>query len=80
MTRAAWAGAVASRDRTEQEATTTDNATFQYRLDAIRNEHATKAVAVIAKCAPIKERLQDFTAERKRIERATAALIQKKQK
>ena len=79
-TRAAWAGAVASRARAEQEARTTDNATFQYRLDAIRKEHATKAAAAIARCAPIKERLQDFTAERKRIERATATLGQEKQK
>ncbi len=80
MTRAAWAGAVASRARAEQEATTADNATFQYRLDAIRKEHATKAAAALAKCAPIKERLQDFTVERKRIERVTATLSQEKQK
>jgi hypothetical protein len=79
-TRAAWAGALASRDRAEQEATTTDNATFQYRLDAIRKEHAARAAAAIARCAPIKERLQDFTAERKRIEHATATLSQEKQK
>jgi hypothetical protein len=72
--------AVASRGRGEQEVTTADNATFQYCLDAIRNEHATKAAAAIAKCGPIKERLQDFTAERKRIERATATLGQEKQK
>ena len=56
------------------------NATFQYRLDVFRKEHAAKAAAAIAKCAPIKERLQDFTAERKRIERATATLSQEKQK
>ena len=61
-------------------ATTTDNATFQYRLDAIRKEHTAKAMAAIARCAPIKERLQDFTAERKRIERATATLSQDKKK
>lgn len=79
-TRAAWASAVAARDRAEQTATTADNATFQYRLDAIRKEHAAKAAAAIAKCTPIKERLQDFTAERKRIERATATLSQEKQK
>jgi hypothetical protein len=79
-TRAAWAGAVASRDRAEQEATTADNATFQYRIDAIRKEHAARAAAAIARCAPIKERLQDFTAERKRIERGTATLSQEKQK
>jgi hypothetical protein len=80
MTRAAWAGAVASRDRPQQEATTADNATFQYRLDAIRKEHAAKAAAAIARCAPIKERLQDFTVERKRIERGTATLSREKQK
>jgi hypothetical protein len=68
------------RDRAEQEATTTDNATFRYCLDAIRTEHATKAAAAIAKCAPIKERLQDFTAEHKRIERATETLSQEMQK
>ena len=78
-TRAAW-GAVASRDRAEQAATTTDNATFQYRLEAIRKEHAAKAAAAIARCKPIKDRLQDFTVEQKRIERATAALSQEKQK
>lgn len=79
-TRAAWERAVASRDRAEQAATTADNFTFQHRLDAIRKEHAAKAAAAIAKCAPLKERLQDFTAERKRIERATATLSQVKQK
>ncbi len=79
-TRAAWAGAVAARDRAEQAAITTDNFTFQHRLDAIRKEHTAKAAAAIAKCAPIKGRLQDFTAERKRIERATATLSQEKQK
>ncbi len=51
-----------------------------YFLDVIRKEHAAKAAAAIAKCEPIKKQLQDFMAERKRIERATAALIQKKQK
>ena len=79
-TREAWAGFVASRDRAEQAATTADHVTFQHRLDAIRKEHAAKAAAAIAKCAPIKERLQDFTAEHKRIEHATTTLSQEKQK
>lgn len=79
-TRDAWAGAVASRDRAAQAATIADHATFQYRLDVFRKEHAAKAAAAIAKCAPIKERLQDFTAERKRIEHATTTLSQEKQK
>ena len=80
ITRAAWAGAVASRDRAEQAATTTDSFTLQYRLEAIRNEHATKAVAAIAKSGPINARLEQFTKERKRIERAMAKLNQDMQK
>lgn len=79
-TKTAWDGAVAARDRAEHVAKEADHTTFFSRLDVIRKEHATKSDAAIAKCAPARDRLKDFEHERERIERATEALSQPKQR
>jgi hypothetical protein len=66
--KAAWDDAIAWRDKKEAVATEADRATFYPRLDVMRKEHAAKSDAAIAKCAPARERLQDFAQERKRLE------------
>jgi hypothetical protein len=66
--KAGWDKAIAWRDGKEAAASTADNATFHKRLDVVRNEYTAKSDAAIAKCAPARERLQDFAQERKRLE------------
>ena len=64
----AWDKAVAWRDNKEAVATEADRPTFHTRLEVVRKEYAAKSEAAIAKCVPARERLQDFSQERKRLE------------
>lgn len=66
--KAAWDKAIGWRDNKEAVAVEADRATFYPRLDVVRKEYTSKSDAAIAKCAPARERLQDFSQERKRLE------------
>lgn len=73
VNKAGWDKAIAWRDGKEAAAITADGATFHKRLDVVRKEYAAKSDAAIAKCAPARERLQEFAKERERL----AALTKK---
>ncbi|PLY39360.1 hypothetical protein CSZ94_26870 [Janthinobacterium sp. ROICE36] len=66
--KAGWDKAIAWRDGKEAAASTADSATFHKRLDVVRKEYTAKSDAAIAKCAPARERLQEFAKERERLE------------
>lgn len=79
--KAGWDKAIAWRDGKEAAASTADNATFHKRLDVVRNEYTAKSDAAIARCAPARERLTEFSKERERLERlADQVLTPAKQK
>lgn len=64
-----WDKAINGRDSKEVDLKKSDDKTFSTRLAALEKEHNAKVQAAIDKCAPARERLQEFTKERERLER-----------
>lgn len=64
-----WDKAINGRDSKEVDLKKSDEKTFSTRLAALEKEHNAKVQAAIAKCEPARERHQEFTKERERLER-----------